>query len=216
MNFSVSDLKSVVDAAATASLDDVGVTIGVKLRGIRAQRGLTIEQLAQMSELSVGLLSQIERGKSNPSMRTIQRLKRALGVNLWELLQDVPAVNPDTQPGLAVEVNYVRRKENRLRLVVGESRMVKDLLSPRNDSSLLFMIITLPPRGQSEDAVIGKGEKAGMVIEGKLRLTVGESSFELKAGDSFQFPSTQMHSLSNPSDEPTKLLWIMCVVESRI
>lgn len=216
MNYFTPKLKSAIDSAGPDAHEDAAARIGTKLRLTRAERRLTIQQLAQKAGISAGLLSQIERGKSNPSVKTLLRLKVALGVNFWGLLEEEHAADTDTQPGFATEVDYVRRKENRLRLVVGKSRMVKDLLSPRRDNSLLFMVIALPPGGQSEDVVIGKGEKGGMVIEGKLLLTVGDASFELEEGDSFQFPSSLMHSIRNPSNETTKLLWIMSAIESRI
>ena len=61
---------------------------------------------------------------------------------------------------------FVRRRANRQRIVVGETRLVKELLSPRNDRNLRFMLITLPPGGVSEDVIIGQGEKGGLVLEG--------------------------------------------------
>ena len=63
-------------------------SLGARLRQLRTARDLTIAQLAERAGVSSGLISQIERGNSNPSIKTLQRLRAALGVNLWEFLED--------------------------------------------------------------------------------------------------------------------------------
>jgi transcriptional regulator with XRE-family HTH domain len=190
-------------------------SLGAKLRHLRTDRELTIAQLAKRAGVSSGLISQIERGNSNPSIRTLQRLRAALGVNLWEFLDD----RSSTAAGdaRAPEASkFIRRKSDRPRIIVGATRLVKELLSPRNDRNLRFMIISLPPGGESEDVIIGQGEKGGLVTQGRVRLTVGSEDSELMEGDSFQFPSSIAHKLSNPYKHPAQVIWIMSVMESHI
>lgn len=187
--------------------------IGARLRHLRKARKLTIMQLAEHARVSAGMISQIERCTANPSINTLQRLRAALGVNLWELLEDGASAR-SVQP--AKSVSFVRRKMDRPRIVVGRSRLVKELLSPQNDHPLRFMIITLPPGGQSEDVITGQGEKGGVVVEGRVRLHVGTDEATLDEGDSFQFPSNVPHSLSNPFQVPAKVIWIMSVVDTHI
>ena len=110
----------------------------------------------------------------------------------------------------------MRRKADRQRIVVGSTRLVKELLSPRNDQHLRFMVITLPPGGQSEDVIIGEGEKGGVVIEGRVRLSIGADDSILDDGDSFQFPSSLEHKLSNPFERQARVIWIMSVVDTHI
>ncbi len=188
------------------------IDIGTRLKRLRAERSLTIARLAELAGVSSGMISQIERGTTNPSIRTLQRLRAALGVNLWEVLDrsDAPEAAPPVPSG------YVLRRADRPRIVVGESRLVKELLSPRKDRNLRFMIITLPPGGVSEDVIIGDGDKGGLVMEGRVRLTVGPDRSDLAEGDSFQFPSSLPHALSNPHAEPARVVWIMSVVDSHI
>jgi transcriptional regulator with XRE-family HTH domain len=188
--------------------------LGERLRTLRSKRGLTIVQLAAQARVSSGLISQIERGNSNPSIKTLQRLRAALGVNLWEFLSDQDS--GPTPAGSAVMSDYVRRSADRPRIVVGTTRLIKDLLSPRNDRNLRFMLITLPPSSESEDVIMGQGEKGGLVTKGRVRLTIDAEETDLDEGDSFQFPSSVPHSLSNPYDDPAEVLWIMSVVDSHI
>lgn len=189
--------------------------LGERLRSLRTARGLTIIQLAELAGVSSGLISQIERGNSNPSIKTLQRLRGALGVNLWEFLDGHPQAAP-AEAGASVASPFVRRKADRPRIIVGVTRLVKELLSPRSDRNLRFMIITLPPAGESEDVIIGEGEKGGLVLQGRVRLTVGSDDAHLMEGDSFQFPSSVAHKLSNPYDQPAQVIWIMSVMDSHI
>jgi transcriptional regulator with XRE-family HTH domain len=198
------------DAATGSAAADVGA----KLRRLRAERSLTIAQLAEKAGVSSGMISQIERGTTNPSIRTLQRLRTVLGANLWEVLAQQEPGTPDPVPAQASP--HVLRRAFRPRIVVGESQLVKELLSPRKDRNLRFMIITLPPNGISEDVIIGEGEKGGLVLEGRVRLTVGQDVSDLDEGDSFQFSSSVPHGLSNPHDEPARVVWIMSVLDSHI
>lgn len=195
------------------SRDDGSESLGAKLRHLRTARELTIAQLAERAGVSSGLISQIERGNSNPSIKTLQRLRAALGVNLWEFLDDRARSGDGGAPEAAT---FVCRKADRQRIVVGASHLVKELLSPRNDRNLRFMIISLPPGGESEDVIIGQGEKGGLVTQGQVRLTVGAEQSDLGEGDSFQFPSSIPHKLSNPHDAPAQVIWIMSVIDSHI
>lgn len=195
-----------------SSPDAGSVDIGARLKRLRTDRKWTITQLAERSSVSSGMISQIERGTTNPSIKILQRLRAALGANLWEVLDQNAGAGPrPSQPSA-----YVLRGADRPRIVVGESRLVKELLSPRKDRSLRFMIITLPAGGVSEDVIIGEGEKGGLVTEGRVRLTVGQDVSDLDEGDSFQFPSSLPHALSNPHAEPAKVVWIMSVLDSHI
>ncbi len=69
--------------ARSESPDAAAQSIAVKLRALRRQRGMSINALATRAGVSVGIIRQIERGNSNPSMRTLQRIRAALGVTLW-------------------------------------------------------------------------------------------------------------------------------------
>ncbi len=197
--------------AAPGSPEPDPVDIGARLKRLRAERSLTIARLAELAGVSSGMISQIERGTTNPSIRTLQRLRAALGVNLWEVLD-----RPPSEVAPTASSDHVLRRADRPRIVVGESRLVKELLSPHKDRNLRFMIITLPPGGVSEDVIIGEGEKGGLVMEGRVRLTVGSDRSDLAEGDSFQFPSSLPHALSNPHAEPARVVWIMSVLDSHI
>lgn len=204
-------------AETAAPAANEAMRIGIRLRALRAELGLTIPALSARAGLSAGLISQIERGQSNPSMKTIQRLTAALGVNLWAFIGEAGGeTKAGRLPDMAEARPFVRRRSERPRVVVGKSKMVKELLSPRGERGLRFMMVTLPPGGTADEMLVGPGEKAGYVVSGCVTLTVGERQAELAEGDSFQFDSRHAHGLANHSACEATILWIMSILEPHL
>src|SRR5688572_1970505 len=86
--------------------DDQSQGIGQRLRKLRTERKLTIAELAAKAGVSSGIISQIEREASSPSISTLVKIRTALGVNLWQFFED--AQNPSSN-----NLHFVRRKDNR-------------------------------------------------------------------------------------------------------
>jgi transcriptional regulator with XRE-family HTH domain len=185
------------------------IEIGRRLKHLRTVRGLTITELASSSGVSAGRISQIERGQSNPSINTLQKLRTVLGVTLWAFLEDDNAASTRDSP-------YVRRRENRPRIVSGSNQFTKELLSPTDNDELRFMILTLPPGAESGEVLKGPGDKGGYVLSGTVLLMVGDETLEVREGDSFQFKSTIAHRISNPWQGDAKVLWIINIRDSHV
>ncbi|CAJ0707959.1 cupin domain-containing protein [Ralstonia wenshanensis] len=177
--------------------------VGARLRALRIDQGLSVNELAMRAGVSVGTVSQVERNKANPSVRILERLRQALSVPLTALLEEDDAVSDP------VAGDFVRRATERPLFEVGKHGMQKELLSPHGDHDLQMMVILLPAGAGSDEVLIGVGEKAGLVLEGTVMLHVGDRRAELRAGDSFQFKSTVPHSVRNESNKAARLLWIM-------
>jgi len=189
--------------------------LGERVRKLRNERNLTIAELADRSGLSSGLISQIERGRSNPSVRTLQRLRSALGVNLWAFLQPTESNTAAASP-TSGSPSFIRRKADRLKLVKGKSGILEELLSPRSDDLMRFMMITIPAGGESKDMLLGQGRKGGCVFSGRARLTVDGETGDLEPGDAFQFPADVPHRIANPYGEPVVLIWIMSFLDPHL
>ncbi len=71
-----------VEAASHRLVDPVDASIGERIRGLRRQRDLSLQQAAQTADVSVGYLSQIERGLSSPSVRDLMRIATALQTDM--------------------------------------------------------------------------------------------------------------------------------------
>jgi transcriptional regulator with XRE-family HTH domain len=177
--------------------------VGARLRALRIEQGLSVNELAVRAGVSAGTVSQVERNKANPSVRILERLRQALSVPLTALLEGDDAVSDP------VAGDFVRKAAERPLFDVGKRGMQKELLSPHGEHDLKMMIILLPPGAGSDEVLVGVGEKAGLVLEGSIVLNVGDRRALLGEGDSFQFKSTVPHSVHNESGKPARVLWVM-------
>lgn len=177
--------------------------MGARVRALRQKLGLTSAELAMRAGISVGIVNQIERAIANPSLRTLERIRTALNVSLTFLLEGQAEIGPDPA--------FVRRRHARPHLTVGTLGLSKDILSPPEVEDLRFMIVTFPPHARAEEVLTGPGQKAGLVLRGSIRLTVGNEAADLAEGDSFQFSSALPHGVVNESNRAAEILWIMAM-----
>src|SRR5215207_7983676 len=103
--------------------EDEGIEgLGRTIRRLRRERGLSLQNLSDRTDISVGMLSHIERGISSPSLRSLTRIRIALGVPISSLFESASSQ--------FAEASYVRRRDSRPRLDLGPLYLVKELLSP--------------------------------------------------------------------------------------
>ena len=183
-----------------AGQDGIDARVGQEVRDLRKALGMTLMQLADATSLSVGYLSQLERGLSNPSVSALYTISRALGVTIGWFLPAEPYRDDDVQ-------SFVVRA-NEQRMVRYANGVIDELLAPTPGRQLDLRRSTLPPGTSGGDTPCAhEGEESGLVIQGRLHLWLGPSRVELKVGDSFAFPSTIPHRYRNDSDETTVVVW---------
>ncbi len=181
--------------------DSATVTeIGRRLRDLRRRRGLTLEALSRDSGVSTGMLSQMERGVTSPSIRTLQRVAEALEVPINWFFSNAPSS--------AGAPAWVLRRQDRRSLSLGSNGVTKELLAPAGDGAIELLYVTIEPGGSSGDAPYTHiGEDAGLVLEGSMWLEVNGERCLLSAGDAFRFPSTLPHRFDNPGTARAVILW---------
>ena len=183
------------------------VAVGQRIRDLRRTRAMSLEAVAARTDLSIGFLSQIERGLSSPSLRVLATLADVLGVGIAGLFgaKENDAAAPDA---------IVTRERQRAELNLWRTGISKQLLSPAgSEGRLNLFLVHMEPGGSTGDELYTHdGEEAGLVIEGEMKLTVDAESWTLKHGDSFRFASRRPHRFSNPSDvSEAVVLWVNCV-----
>ncbi len=201
----MSGSKRMSKRAAKAPAMDVAV--GQRIRELRRSRKLSLETVADRTDLSIGFLSQIERGLSSPSLRVLATLADVLGVGIAGLFG--AKEKADTARDA-----IVTREKARAKLNLWRTGISKQLLSPAgSDGRLNLFLVHMEPGGSTGDELYTHdGEEAGLVIEGEMKLTVDAESWTLKHGDSFRFASRRPHRFSNPSRESKAVvLWVNCV-----
>lgn len=170
-----------------------------KLREIRQQRGLTIQELAEACNVSTSLISQVERGKVVPTLTTFWRMCEGLNIpmhHFFEKEQD--------------ESMVVRNGQRKLIQFPG-SHVQYQLLSPSLQGQIEFLLVELVP-GKAHDPegmVTHRGEECGYVLEGELVVRLGAQEIHLQQGDSICFPSSTPHRFVNPGQVVSRSIWAM-------
>ncbi|HCX87389.1 MAG TPA: Cro/Cl family transcriptional regulator [Gammaproteobacteria bacterium] len=176
--------------------------IGGEIRDLRKARDLTLAELGQLTELSQGYLSQIERGISNPSVKALYSISQALGVTVSWFFSPVSAGDNGLQD-IVVRANQRRHLKF-------NSGITDELLSPNLRRKIELLRCIFPPGTTSgSEPFSHQGEQAGIVISGQLRLWVDDREVVLEAGDSFAFENDKPHWYDNPSDEVTVVIWVI-------
>lgn len=187
---------------AVTRLPQLETSVGTKMRHTRLLKGLTLKQLADSAGCSESLLSKIENGRANPSLRMIQRVAYALGITVGELFAQEDDLN-----------HLVARAGRRTMIETDQLRRGQGLtlerLIPYSDGHLLQgNIHHIEPGGGSEGDLEHQGEEFGYVLEGEIELFVAGQKYHVRAGDSFCFRSEHPHSYRNPGRGVARVLWL--------
>jgi transcriptional regulator with XRE-family HTH domain len=178
------------------------LAVGLRVRQLRKVRGRSLKELALRAGLSVGFLSQVERGLSSVSVRALARIAEALDVGIADVFP--------VDSGGGTQRRVVARVEERRRIDLADTLATKVLVTPFDQTPRLdIYIITLDPGGSSgEEAYAHSGEEAGFILEGGIELVVDGKKYILGEGDSFRFNSNSPHQFRNAADRPARALWV--------
>ncbi|MDX1506803.1 MAG: cupin domain-containing protein [Woeseiaceae bacterium] len=170
--------------------------IGARLRELRTRRGLSQRQLARQSGVANATISQIEAGKINPTVSMLKRVLDGIPINLSEFFTD------DAQ---ADEQVFFRAAE--LTEIAEGSVSYRQVGSNLRHRAIQFLHERYQPgSGTGRHAITHDGEECGIVLSGRLQVTVGGQTTVLRAGDAYYFKSSQPHNFHNPGNEPCELI----------
>ncbi|MFQ6791438.1 helix-turn-helix domain-containing protein [Thomasclavelia sp.] len=169
--------------------------IGSKVKRLRQANGLTLEELANRSELTKGFLSQLERDLTSPSVATLEDILEALGTNLQEFFSE------------KVEEQIVFKKDDFFENVQDDYKVV--YIIPNAQKNKMEPILIELDKGQRSMALDPhEGEEFGYVIQGRIKLVNGEKEYVLKKGETFYLKGQLSHYLFNPGESKAKVIWV--------
>lgn len=213
------------------------IHIGEKLRTARLQQNMSLRDLAEKAEVSASLLSQIENGKANPSVRSIYSIAAALALPTNYFFPDTEeaAETPETlevsrmttsavralqtegrieeadlfqdQPHPSKGPVVCRNARGRIELMGGVSW---ERLTPGPEENIEFMEIRYEV-GASSGAKMSRhnGREFGLILEGELTVELGFESYVLHTGDSITLDSTVPHRMINTGAVPVQAVWVV-------
>lgn len=175
--------------------------LGRRLRERRKVRDMSLKDVASKAGVSVSLLSQVERGISMPSVRSLGAICAALEMPVsW--LFDRQGENPD---------EIVVRKHQRRTLDLGAKGMIKELMTPDNCSGIQMMRLIIRPGGSTGETPYNhpSGSKCGTVLSGTLGLEVNGTVHEIGPGDAFAFDAKEKIRFWAIGQIDVDLLWVV-------
>jgi transcriptional regulator with XRE-family HTH domain len=169
--------------------------IGTQLQRLRSERGLSLRALAADAGVSATLLSQIERGVTDPSLTTLRKLAAVFGESMTALFAD------DTTPAV-----YVSRPTERSILIGPRGKIGYERLTPGNGQMEVLRGLLQPGEATSDELWGHASLECGFVVAGQLTVHIGTQQCAVNAGEAITFDARQPHRYCNTSPEPVEFL----------
>ena len=171
---------------------------------------MSLQEVSKKSNVSTSLLSQVERGKSVPTITTLEKIcKKAFNLSVAEFLSDNESPSSDGSKGREEsrsEQVFVVARDNRKKLILPRGQIHYELLSPDLQKKIEFIYVFVPV-GAKTDSFMHNGEECGVILEGTLKGVIGENEITLREGDSIYFDSSIPHRWENGCEKVVKAIW---------
>jgi transcriptional regulator with XRE-family HTH domain len=182
--------------------------LGGRLRALRQERGFSLRELAARLGISVSAVSQIERGKLQPSVNRLIAIVSALGVPLARVFDETAR---DGASG-ASATGYVLARAGEIGTVELEDGVLYRRLSPGETRGVDFFESTYPPGSHVHDGnalITHVGYEVGTVELGELTIRFEHEEVALGPGDSITFPCDVPHRISNQGAQIAIATWLI-------
>lgn len=171
--------------------------IGVRIRGARIARSMTLQALADISGLSPSMLSLVERGRASPSIGSLIVIASALGIAMSDLIVDDSST---------AENAVVRQADQRV--IETAQHVVRRLLREDRARAVSVAINEYAPKTGSAPAPLSHaGFEYGFVLEGELTVEIDGNTHHLEKGDLISYSSRRQHRIWNHGKRLTRTLW---------
>lgn len=173
-------------------------SLGKKIRSMREEKGLSLDDLSRDTGYAAALLNEVEEGRVAPPVALVLQLGRTFKID-FEELQD-----PQEK-----QASKIRTKSHKKRVA---SYAYVPLTHPGEEKHLRAYRVTIDPETEHKGVEYHhEGEEFVYVLDGGLTIQVGQNTTTLKKGGSIHFNSALHHKLSNPTKERAELLVVIYI-----
>ena len=194
---------------ATGPRQDINSRVASRVRGLRLELGMTLDALAEKSDVSRSMISLVERGESSPTAVVLEKIATGLRVPLASLFENVSA-----------KPNPLSRRADRVLWQDPQSGYVRSNISPANFSSPIQIVeVLLPPRARVAYETGARDVRIHQQIwvqEGTLELTVGRVTHRLQKDDCFAMQLDAPTAFRNPTAKPVRYVVAISSEPSRL
>ena len=188
--------------------------IGDELRRVRVSRKISLRSVASAVGVSASLLSQVETGKTQPSVSTLYALVNHLGISLDGLMKGMSQSDSPGSDGSGYEdgPHGIVQRRNENPIIEMENGVVWERLADGGRDDADPLMVTYEPGSSS--SVEGKmmrhdALEYGLIIEGTLTLRIEDEVHEIYPGDSFSFDASRLHMYENNSAKAARGIWFV-------
>ncbi len=178
-----------------------------KIKSIRERQNMTIEELAEKSDVKIDVLKAMENGEIIPSLTPLTKMARALGVRLGTFLDDTPQLGPVvTRAGEPTSALYFSGRED----VTNSSNLeFHSLGAGKIDRNIDPFIIDIKYEEGEKQLSSHEGEEFIYVLDGEIEVIYGQETFTIKEGDSIFYDSVVPHHLHASGEKTSKILAVL-------
>ena len=188
--------------------------IGKFIRSQRKLRAWTLQELAGRCNLSVGFLSQVERGISSLSILSLNAICEAFEIPISDLYANF--AGPSDEGGTSEGASEIMKVDERSNIQISAGSIRYQFLSGEFPERKFEIVIGEIPPYYDYPLAAHEGEEFGYVLEGKLLFTIGKQAHQLLGpGDSYHFLATTPHGYEAANGEAAKILWVQTLKYSR-
>jgi transcriptional regulator with XRE-family HTH domain len=185
----------------TAGLQEIVSSIGPKLRELRVQRGMSLQQLAAQSDVSAAAIHKIERGGMVPTITTLLKIAAAFNRPISYFVEE--------QLGENRPVAHIRRGDRSPIFTAHNGIDLAGISGPYGRFFLAGAIATVQPGANSGDKPMEHpGEELIYLLDGTFEVDVDGQHFELDEGDSLHFRTDRPHRWHNTGETPITAVWL--------
>jgi len=186
-------------------------SIGPRLRRARQARGVSLRSVAQDLGVSASLISQVETGKSKPSVATLYAFANLLGISLDDVLGLDGGVLPDPQGSASERVPEVQRSAENPAIDMENGVRWERLAGGAGGPAESLLVTYAPGASSSPDGQLMRhpGVEYAYVLEGVITLRLEDDEYELGPGDSLQFDSMRSHMFANRGASVARGVWFV-------
>lgn len=190
------DLTGDIEAGAAKDVEEVGH----RIKKLREERGISIEDLSKLTGFTVERLQNIENGEEEPQLGTVMKLSKALDLAVGRLVS-----------GSGSKLYSITRKNERKQITRSGSPTGKQhvysymSLAPEVQGRHMEALIVQLEKTEEKEVSVHNGEEFIFVLDGIVSLTIGSETHNLEPGDSAYYLSTTSHFITAQTDKATIL-----------
>jgi transcriptional regulator with XRE-family HTH domain len=179
----------------------IGQMLCSRVLDLRKKKRWTLEEMSAACGVSRSMLSEIERGRANPTLAVAYRIAQAFGMSLGELVE---------APSATQRIDVIRADDKTYHFRSDRHCRIRTLSPLHLEKSVEYYEIVLRPGGALRSLPHFEGARELLTVQrGAVKVTSGDDAEELRTGDSAHYPADVAHAIENTGDDEAVIFLVV-------